>query len=63
MKNQLLRDKLVMEKEILKRTEILASLQPSIDGILKATIPLQERLGLKIDERKAQYETATLLPE
>ena len=63
MKNQLLRDKLVMEKEISKRTEILTSLQPSIAGILKATIPLQEQLGLKIDERKAQYEVAPLLPK
>lgn len=52
-----------MEKDISNQTEILMSLQPSLAGILKATMPLQEKLGLRIDEKKIQYETAAFLPK
>ena len=52
-----------MEKEIAKQTEALTSLHPSLAGILKATVPLQEQLGLNINERKAQHETAAFLPK
>ena len=54
---------MLMEKEISRQTEVLNSLQPSIVDILRSTVPLQEKLGLKIDEMKAQFEIAPFLPK
>lgn len=62
LKSKLLRDKLLIDKELSKQNETLSSLQPSIAEILKATLPLQNQLCLKIDEKKIQYETALYLP-
>ncbi len=63
MKDQLGKTKEEMEREILQKKDTLESLQPSLQEILKATLPVQEKLGLNIDAKKAQYETALYLPK
>ena len=40
----------------------LSGLQPTLESIRKATLPLQESLGLPLDKRRTENETAQLLP-
>ena len=61
MKDQLVTTKGDIEKEILEKRETLDSLKPSLQGILKSTLPVQEKMGLNIDAKKAQCETAMYL--
>jgi hypothetical protein len=40
----------------------LSGLQPTLESIRKATLPLQESLELPLDKRRTENETAQLLP-
>jgi len=40
----------------------LGSLQPSLEGVRRATLPLQEALNLPLDRLREEQEMATLLP-
>ena len=62
MKDQYLKSKVEIEKEIASQNNTLKSLRPSLNAILKATLPLQEKMGLNIDSQKSQYEIANFLP-
>lgn len=50
------------QTEISKMADNLSSLQPTLENIRKATLPLQESLGLQLDKRRSENETAQLLP-
>ena len=63
MKDHLLKEKADIEKDISKQVDMLTSLKPSLNGILKSTLPLQEKLNLNIDSRRVQYEIASYLPK
>ncbi|XP_065054549.1 THO complex subunit 5 homolog isoform X2 [Rhopilema esculentum] len=63
MKDQLLKEKADIEKDISNQVDMLTSLKPSLNGILKSTLPLQEKLNLNIDSRRVQYEIASYLPK
>lgn len=62
MKDQYLKSKVEIEKEIASQNDTLNGLRPSLNAILKATLPLQEKMGLNIDSQKSQYEIANFLP-
>eukprot|EP00794_Sanderia_malayensis_P014140 gene14140-15617_t len=63
MKDQLGKKKEEMQKDITDKTNTIDGLLPSLEEILKATLPVQEKMGLYIDATKAQHETATFLPK
>lgn len=48
---------------IKKRKQDLDSLRPSLETVLKSTMPLQEALGDHFTETRALYDTAHLLPQ
>ena len=50
------------QSEISKMEENISGLQPTLESIRKATLPLQESLGLPLDKRRTENETAQLLP-
>ena len=50
------------QSEISKMDDNLSGLQPTLESIRKATLPLQESLGLPLDKRRTENETAQLLP-
>lgn len=51
-----------LEKVIGKMEGHLASLQPSLEEVRRATLPLQEALHLPLDRLREEQEMATLLP-
>ena len=50
------------QTDISKMEDNLSSLQPTLENIRKATLPLQESLGLPLDKRRTENEMAHLLP-
>lgn len=50
------------EGEIRQLEGHLGSLQPSLEGVRRATLPLQEALNLPLDRLREEQEMATLLP-
>jgi len=50
------------EEEIRQLEGHLGSLQPSLEGVRRATLPLQEALNLPLDRLREEQEMATLLP-
>lgn len=51
-----------LEEVIGKMEGHLASLQPSLEGVRRATLPLQEALHLPLDRLREEQDMATLLP-
>ena len=51
------------EQAIKQNEEKLDGLQPALDSLQKATLPLQEMLGLPLDKMRAEETLARLLPE
>lgn len=51
------------EEAVIKTKEDnLSSILPTLEGIRKATLPLQESLGIPLDKKRAEQEMALLLP-
>ncbi len=50
------------EKDIKSSKDSLSSILPTLEGIRKATLPLQEALGITLDKRREEQEMALLLP-
>ena len=51
------------EAAIKQSEEKLDGLQPALDSLQKATLPLQEMLGLPMDKMREEEGLALLLPE
>ena len=51
------------ELAIQQDKEKLDGLQPALDSLQKATLPLQDMLGLPLDKMKEEESLARLLPE
>lgn len=62
-KEQFLKKKETLLKEIHTKKEFLDSLQPRLENILKATQPVQEYMNMPLDAQQAQHETARYLPQ
>ena len=59
-----LEKKIATEEAVIKQNdEKLDGLQPALDSLQKATLPLQEMLGLPLDRTKEEESLAQLLPE
>ncbi|XP_028409094.1 THO complex subunit 5 homolog [Dendronephthya gigantea] len=52
----------MISQEIQTKKEFLNSLEPQLKTILKATSPIQEFLGLRLESKRLQYQTAKYLP-
>ena len=50
------------EAAIKIKEEKLSSVLPALEGIRKATLPLQESLGVPLDKKREEQEMALLLP-
>lgn len=61
-KEQFLKKKGTLVKEIHTKKEFLDSLQPRLENILKATQPVQEYMNMPLDVQRMQHETARYLP-
>ncbi|PFX14375.1 THO complex subunit 5-like [Stylophora pistillata] len=62
-KEQFLKKRETLLKEIHTKKEFLDSLQPRLENILKATQPVQEYMNMPLDAQRAQHETARYLPQ
>lgn len=62
-KEQFLKKKETLMKEIHSKKEFLDSLQPRLENILKATQPVQEYMNMPLDAQRVQHETARYLPQ
>ena len=51
-----------LEIEISQKDGHLSGLLPSLEELRKATLPLQESLGVPLDKNKEEQELALLLP-
>ena len=61
-KEGIVKKKVVIEEEIKKKTDYLGSLKPRLDSIMKATLPVQDFMGMPIEMERIQCETAQFLP-
>ena len=50
------------EEGIRIKEENLSNILPTLEGIRKATLPLQESLGIPLDKKREEQEMALLLP-
>lgn len=50
------------EVEIKSIEEDLSNILPTLEGIRKATLPLQESLGIPLDKKREEQDMALLLP-
>lgn len=62
-KEQFLKKRETLLKEIHTKKEFLDSLQPRLENILKASQPVQEYMNMPLDAQRAQHETARYLPQ
>ncbi|XP_074635104.1 THO complex subunit 5 homolog [Acropora palmata] len=62
-KEQFLKKKETLVKEIQTKKNFLDSLQPELANILKATQPVQEYMNMPLDAQRLQHETAKYLPQ
>ena len=59
-----LEKKMSTEEAVIKQSaDKLDGLQPALDSLQKATVPLQEMLGLPLDKTREEESLALLLPE
>lgn len=61
-KESIVKKKVLIEEEIKKKTDYLGSLKPRLDTIMKATLPVQDFMGMPIEMERIQCETAQFLP-
>ena len=54
--------KKIISQEIQTKNEFLNGLEPQLKTILKATSPIQEFLGVQLESKRLQYQTAKFLP-
>jgi THO complex subunit 5 len=50
-------------EDIESKQKFLSSLQPQLDVILKATLPVQEQMGMLFERTRTQHNLALYLPE
>ena len=57
-------DKTIAKEEVIihQKEENLENILPTLEGIRKATLPLQESLGIPLDKKKEEHDFAMLLP-
>lgn len=61
-KNKFLEEKKFAEAEINKKSDYLTNLKPRLDQIIKATMPVQEYMGMPIEAERLLFERAQYLP-
>lgn len=49
-------------QEIQTKNEFLNSLEPRLNSVLQATLPIQDYMGVPLDAQRSQYKTAKFLP-
>jgi len=49
------------EKDIKMKEDNMSKILPTLEGIRKATLPLQESLGIMLDKKREEQEVAVLL--
>lgn len=50
------------EADIQVKEDNLSNILPALEGVRKATLPLQDSLGIKLDKKREEQEMALLLP-
>jgi hypothetical protein len=50
------------EIDMRSREETMDNILPTLEGIRKATLPLQESLGIPLDKKRDERDMALLLP-
>lgn len=50
------------EVGIRKKEDNLSNILPTLEGIRKATLPLQESLGIPLDKKREEHDYAMQLP-
>lgn len=61
-KTEYLEQKKKTESELNQKSDYLSNLKPRLDQIIKATMPVQEYMGLPIEAERLLFETAQYLP-
>ena len=58
-----LESKIVKEEDdIQSREETLNNILPTLEGVRKASLPLQDSLGIPLDKKREEHDMALLLP-
>jgi len=61
-KNEFVEQKKKIEVEISEKSDYLVNLKPRLDQIIKATLPVQEFMGMPLEAERLIFEKAQFLP-